>query len=83
MIKFFAKVDSVFTENGVDCLWMVTKYHVKNRVIILVIVNACEHPAEAEMETGFMDGKGRVSKTYHLNKISLNYLDYIWSIFHS
>ena len=39
MIKCFAKVDSVFTENGVDCLWMVTKHHVKNRVIILVIVN--------------------------------------------
>ena len=56
-MQCFAKVDSVFTENGVDCLWMVTKHHAQDRVIILVIVNACENPAEAEIETGFLEWK--------------------------
>ena len=66
--KAGVKVDSVFTENSVDCVWMVTRHHPGTGLVSLVMAAACQNPVEVtvrvtrdEASLGWRSGPRRLS----------------------
>ena len=50
-LKSGVKVDSVFTENGMDCIWMVSKRFPETNLASLVMAAACDNPVEVTVKT--------------------------------
>ena len=40
------RVDSIFTENNIDCLWMVTRKYIGGKISSLSLVSVCQYPVE-------------------------------------
>ena len=50
-VKSGVKVDSVFTENSLDCIWMVSKRFPETNLASLVMAAACDNPVEVTVKT--------------------------------
>ena len=59
-VKSGVKVDSVFTENGMDCIWMVSKRFPGTNLASLVMAAACDNPVEVTVKTNLKDGDSLV-----------------------
>ena len=59
-LKAGVKVDSVFTENGMDCIWMVSKRFPETNLASLVMAAACDNPVEVTVKTNLKDSDSLV-----------------------
>ena len=59
-IKSGVKVDSVFSENGMDCIWMVSKRFPDTNMASLVMAAACDNPVEVTVRTNLKDSDSLV-----------------------
>lgn len=59
-VKSGVKVDSVFTENGMDCIWIVSKRFPGTNLASLVMAAACDNPVEVTVKTNLKDGDSLV-----------------------
>ena len=60
--KTGVRVDSIFTENNVDCIWMVSKRFPETNLASLVMAAACENPVEVTVKTNRKDEDSLVWK---------------------
>ena len=54
-VKSGIKVDSVFTENSLDCIWIVSKRFPETNLASLVMAAACDNPVEVSVKTNLKD----------------------------
>lgn len=64
------RLDSLFTENGVDCLWLVVRQLEAGTVIMVQLASSCSNQVEAVLD--FRVGEGTIAQSRGEQRVVMN-----------